>query len=156
MEGQTRDMREVINEASALVELLKERRGQTAVSDFLQQATFVNEQLESLAVDMNRLLETTVTEEELRRFSKGETGIFVRKILGFREKAKLSIVRDKYQQDTEFREYVTRYLNDFDGLLNHLVKLDQESMLRTTFLSADVGKVYMLLSRALGRDMVTG
>jgi len=156
LEGQTRDMREVINEASALVELLKERRGQAAVSDFMQQATFVNEQLESLAVDMNRVLETTITEDELRRFSKGETGIFVRKMLGFREKAKLNIVRDKYQRDAEFREYVTRYLNDFSGLLNHLANLDQESMLRTTFLSADVGKVYMLLSRALGRDMITG
>ena len=84
-----------------------------------------------------------------------ETGVFVRKMLGFREKAKLNIVRDKYQQDSEFRDYVTRYINDFDSLLNHSAKLDQDSMLRTTFLSSDVGKVYMLLSRALGRDMIT-
>ena len=155
MEGQTRDMREVVNEASVLVELLKERRGQAAVTDFMKQATFINERLGSLAVDMNRVLETTITEDELRRFNKGETGVFVRKMLGFREKAKLNIVRDKYQQDSEFRDYVTRYINDFDGLLNHSAKLDQDSMLRTTFLSSDVGKVYMLLSRALGRDMIT-
>ena len=74
----------------------------------------------------------------------------------FREKAKLNIIRDKYQRDTEFRDYVNRYLNDFDDLLESAQRLDQESLLRTTFLASDVGKVYMVLARALGRDIVTG
>jgi hypothetical protein len=156
LESQTQDMREVSNDASALVELLKERRGTAAITDFMQQATVVNERLQSLAVDMNRVLETTISEEDWRRFNKGETGIFVRKMLGFREKAKLNIIRDKYQRDTEFRDYVNRYLNDFDDLLESAQRLDQESLLRTTFLASDVGKVYMVLARALGRDIVTG
>jgi hypothetical protein len=80
----------------------------------------------------------------------------VRKMLGFREKAKLNIVRDKYQRDSEFRDYVTRYLAEFEGLLQQAQELDQESLLRGTFLASDVGKVYMLLARALGRDIVTG
>ena len=120
----------------------------------MQNAKFVNERLESLAVDMNRVLETSISEEEWRRFNKGETSIFVRKMLGFREKTKLNIIRDKYQQDSEFRNYVTRYLNDFNDLLAQLSSLDQASVLRTTFFSSDVGKVYILLSRALGRGVV--
>ncbi|MDD9879123.1 MAG: hypothetical protein OXR84_16960, partial [Magnetovibrio sp.] len=155
LERQTQDMREVSNEAKALIELLKERRGKAAISDFMQQANFVNERLQSLAVDMNRVLETTISEEDWRRFNKGETGIFVRKMLGFREKAKLNIIRDKYQRDTEFRDYVTRYLQDFEGLLETTKHLDQESLLRTTFLASDVGKVYLLMARALGRDVVS-
>ncbi len=156
MERQTQEMRETTNEARTLIETLKERRGKAAMSDFMQQAGYVNERLQSLAVDMNRVLETTISEDDWRRYNKGETGVFVRKMLGFREKVKLNIVRDKYQRDGEFRDYVTRYLGEFDELLGQANNLDQGSLLRGTFLASDVGKVYMLLARALGRDIVTG
>ena len=156
MESQTQEMRETTNEARTLIETLKERRGKAAMSDFMQQAGYVNERLQSLAVDMNRVLETTISEDDWRRYNKGETGVFVRKMLGFREKVKLNIVRDKYQRDGEFRDYVTRYLGEFDVLLSQANNLDQGSLLRGTFLASDVGKVYMLLARALGRDIVTG
>ena len=156
MESQTQEMRETTNEARTLIETLKERRGKAAMSDFMQQAGYVNERLQSLAVDMNRVLETTISEDDWRRYNKGETGVFVRKMLGFREKVKLNIVRDKYQRDGEFRDYVTRYLGEFDELLGQANNLDQGSLLRGTFLASDVGKVYMLLARALGRDIVTG
>jgi len=146
-------MREVISESGALIELLKEQSEQASMSDFMQNAKFVNERLESLAVDMNRVLETSISEEEWRRFNKGETSIFVRKMLGFRERSKLNIVREKYQQDDEFRAYVTRYLTDFNDLLSHVSKLEKASVLRTIFFSSDVGKVYLLLSRALGREV---
>jgi hypothetical protein len=156
MQRQTQEMRDTSNDARVLVEQLKERRGKAALSDFMQQAGFINERLQSIAVDMNRVLETTISEEDWRRYNKGEVGVFVRKMLGFREKAKLNIVRDKYQRDADFREYVTRYLGEFETLLEQANRLDQGSLLKGTFLASDVGKVYMLLARALGRDIVPG
>ena len=47
------------------------------------------------------------------------------------------------------------YLTDFNDLLTQVSSLDQASVLRTIFFSSDVGKVYLLLSRALGREVVT-
>jgi hypothetical protein len=102
---------------------------------------------------MNRVLETTISEDEWRRFNKGEKGIFVRKMLGFREKTRLNAIREKYQQDAEFREYVMRYFLEFETLLEEAKKRDQEGLLKNTFLSSDVGKVYMLVARALGREI---
>ena len=55
--------------------------------------------------------------------------------------------------DSEFRKYVTRYLLEFEVLLKEAKKRDQEGLLKNTFLSSDVGKVYMLLARPLGRDI---
>ena len=136
-----------------LFENLKDRLGKAALSDFMQQARYVNEKLQSLAVDMNRVLETSISEEDWRLYNKGEAGVFVRKMLGFREKAKLNSVREKYQSDSEFRHYVSRYLKDFDELLLQARNLDQGSLLRGIFLASDVGKVYLLLSRALGREI---
>jgi len=152
LERQTSEMREVFNEARALVEALKQRRDEAGYDDFMHQATFISERLQSVAVDMNRVLETTISEDDWKRFNKGERGIFVRKMLGFREKAKIAVIREKYQRDNEFRDYVSRYVQQFEHLLDEAKKRDQSGLLNQTFMSSDVGKVYMLLSRALGRD----
>ena len=153
LENQTSQMRSASNEANALLQALEGRKKEAGLEDFVHQASFITERLQSLAVDMNRVLETQITEDDWQRFTKGEKGIFVRKMLGFREKAKLSSISEKYQQDGEFREYVSRYFKEFEVLLGEAKKRDQEGLLKNTFLTSDVGKVYMVLSRALGRDI---
>ena len=154
MRDRTQEMRETSNETRTLFEHLKDRWDSTVLSDFMQQASYINEKLQSLAVDMNRVLETTISEEDWRLYNKGETGVFVRKLLGFRDKAKLNAVREKYQSDSEFRDYVRRYIKDFDEVLSQATNLQQGSLLRGTFLASDVGKVYIILTRALGREIV--
>jgi hypothetical protein len=42
---------------------------------------------------------------------------------------------------------------EFEILLKEAKKRNQEGLLKNTFLSSDVGKVYMLLARALGQDI---
>ncbi|MBC8159282.1 MAG: hypothetical protein H8E94_08125 [Alphaproteobacteria bacterium] len=140
-------------EASKIIGVLRERSGQIAVDDFLKRATFISERLQSIAVDMNRLMETTISEDDWRRFNRGEKGIFVRKMLGFREKSKLAAIREKHRTDSEFRDYVGRYLNQFETLLSDAKKSDHQGVLSTTFLASDMGKLYMLLARSLDRDI---
>ncbi len=154
LDYQTTEMRQASTEASALLESLKGRQQEAGIQDFIHQSSFISERLQSIAVDMSRVLETQITEDDWRRFNKGETGVFVRKMLGFREKARLGAIRDKYQTDGEFREYVTRYFTEFEVLLEEAKKRDQEGLLKSIFLSSDVGKVYMLLARALGREIL--
>ncbi|MBI2585213.1 MAG: hypothetical protein HYW28_04970, partial [Rhodospirillales bacterium] len=153
LEYQTAEIRQASNEASALLEALKSRKKEAGLEDFVHQSSFIAERLQSIAVDLNRVLETSISEDEWRRFNRGEKNIFVRKMLGFREKARLNAIREKYQQDGQFREYVTRYFSEFETLLEEAKKRDQEGLLKNTFLSSDVGKVYMLLAGALGRDI---
>ena len=149
----TRDMRSLSGEAAELVEELRKRTREEGVDEFLRRAAFISEKLQSLAVDMARVMETTVSEDDWRRFNKGETGIFVRKMLGFKEKSRLATVRRKYQEDGEFREYVNRYINQFDLFLKEARKRDHQGVLATTFLTSDMGKLYMILARTLGRDI---
>ena len=154
LDYQTTEMRKASNEANALLKALEGRMEESDVQDFIHQSSFISERLQSLAVDMSRVLETQITEDDWRRFSRGEKGVFVRKMLGFREKARLGAIRDKYQQDGEFREYVNRYFTEFEVMLGEAKKRDQEGMLKGIFLSSDIGKVYMLLSQAMGRDIL--
>ena len=42
-------------------------------------------------------------------------------------------------------------MNQFESLLAQATDCDPEQVLSATFLTADVGKLYLLLSRSLGR-----
>ena len=152
IDNQTRDMRAAASEAETLLGELRAETHQAGVDDFLRRATFISERLQSLAVDMNRVLETRLSEDDWRRFNRGEKGVFVRKMLGFREKSKLASVKKKYEDDGEFRDYVGRYISQFDAMLADARKRDHDAVLSTTFLSSDMGKVYMLLAWAIGRE----
>ena len=154
LDYQTTEIRKASNEANALLKALEGRTEEAGVQDFIHQSSFISERLQSIAVDMTRVLETQITEDDWRRFTKGEKGVLVRKMLGFREKARLGTIRDKYQEDGEFREYVNRYFTEFEVMLAEAKKRDQEGILKSIFLSSDIGKVYMLLSRALGREIL--
>ena len=123
------------------------------VADYLNDALEQTVRLEKDYLNGVDIADNEVVVFENVRFNKGEKGIFVRKLLGFREKAKLQQVRQTYQEDGTFRDYVTRYLEEFEKLLDEASKRDPNSMLHATFLSSDMGKVYMVLARALDRDM---
>jgi methyl-accepting chemotaxis protein len=150
---QANEMKETTRRAEELLKLLNERRRQVGMDDFLRSATFVTERLQSIAVDLNRLLEISINEDDWRRYNRGEKGLFVRKMLGFRERSRLAAITQKYQDEGDFREYVTRYVSQFEGLIAEAKRRDPEGVLGTTFLSSDIGKVYMLLARAIGRDV---
>ena len=153
LSGQTVELKEASQTAQTLVASLKSQTDKVAMDDFLHRATFILERLQSVAVDMNRVLETNISEDDWARFNRGEKGVFVRKMLGFREKGRLAAIQQKFQEDGEFREYVNRYMTQFAEMLAEARKRDHDGVLSTTFLSSDMGKVYMILSRALGRDV---
>ena len=44
-----------------------------------------------------------------------------------------------------------RYLEKFEGLLTQASRSDPANLLSSAFVTSDVGKVYVLLSRAIGR-----
>ena len=73
---------------------------------------------------------------------------------GFREKARLASIKQRYQNDQEFRNYVSRYMDEFKNFLSEARKRDQQGVLSTIFLSSDMGKLYMVLTQALGRDLL--
>ena len=99
MDHQTKDLKEASGEAASMAETLKARTDEAGAEDFLRRAAFISERLQSLAVDMTRLMEATITEDDWRRFNKGEKGVFVRKLLGFREKSKLAAIKLAYPLD---------------------------------------------------------
>ena len=61
------------------------------------------------------------------------------------------VIHKMYEHDEIFRKLVSRYIDHFEKLLSEAKENDSENLLGSTFLSADVGKLYMLLGRSVGR-----
>lgn len=119
---------------------------------FLRSATFVVDNLNSISVDLNRLLERDIPGGVWRLFYRGDKSAFTRRVLTTRSLGDQKRIRRRFRQDPEFREHATHYLTEFEKLLEQAGKWDYENLLRTTFLTADIGKLYLLLSRAVGRE----
>ena len=118
---------------------------------FLRASKFVIEDLNSTAIDLNRLMDSEKSQKLWSKYSKGDRGIFVRGIISDDERQARTVISTKYEDDDEFRRYVQRYLDHFEKLLSEASESDPDNLLSSTFLSADVGKLYLLLARAVGR-----
>ena len=86
-----------------------------------------------------------------RKFVKGDKGVFVRSMLAMSDRKAEAVIKKRYEEDDKFRKYVSSYLEQFERLLVQASESDPENLLSSTFVTADVGKLYLLLSRAVGR-----
>ena len=148
---QTKELIKASEEAAIQSRAVRESDVMARRELFLRTATIMIEDLNSVAIDINRIIEDDIPEEVWRNYRKGDKGIFARRLL--RKKTNFSIpeIETHYATDERFRNQVTRYLSQFESLLTQASDCDPEQVLSATFLTADVGKLYLLLSRSLGR-----
>jgi hypothetical protein len=86
-----------------------------------------------------------------RGYAKGDKTLFIRALLGGGEKKANAEIKRKYGEDETFRRYVTRYVEEFERLLAQANEADPENLLSSAFVTSDVGRLYVALSRAIGR-----
>jgi hypothetical protein len=97
------------------------------------------------------VLDQSIPDGVWKRFHAGDRGIFTRQLLQMQEKNAGSLIKKKFDDDPSFRDYVLRYLNQFETLLAQARECDQMDVLGATFVTADVGKLHLILSNAVGR-----
>lgn len=120
---------------------------------FLKTARFVIEDLNSTAIDLSRALHNEVPEADWKRYAGGDRAVFTRTLLrGRNSAASVAKVGEKMRHNEEMRRYVIQYVDQFERLLAEAKECDPEQLLHSTFLTADVGKLYLMLCSAIGRE----
>ena len=66
-------------------------------------------------------------------------------------KKEIIAIKEDYEKKPDFRVIVDKYLDDFDALIEAAKNNNRSSTLFALISGADIGKVYYILSRALGR-----
>jgi len=119
---------------------------------FLNTAKFVIESLNSLAIDLTRVLDTREAERTWQEFNKGDSSAFTRRFVQMRDELPIQRLREKYETDNEFRTYAGRYFRQFEELFEHAIANDHNDLLATILTTSDVGKLYTYLAGALGHN----
>jgi hypothetical protein len=109
------------------------------------------ERLDSLSVDIARMIDHDAAVELWDRYKRGERTVFTRRLYTLQGQQTFDEIRRKYRRDAEFKETVDRYIDEFERLLAEAAKDDRDSMVAKTYLTSETGKVYTMLSHASGR-----
>ena len=109
------------------------------------------EDLNASGIDLNRILTDDMPDSIWKRYQKGDRSIFARRLLRGKDRLALPDIKARFEADQRFRIEANRYIKQFETLLDQATDCDPENLLSTTFLTADVGKLYIILSRSLER-----
>ena len=109
------------------------------------------ESLDSLSLDIARMIDHDAAVELWERHKRGERNIFTRRLYTPQGQKTFDEIRRRYRKSNDFRETVDRYIDEFERLLEQVSRDDRGQVLSKTYLTSDTGKVYTLLAHAAAR-----
>jgi hypothetical protein len=107
--------------------------------------------LDSLAVDIARMIDHDVAADLWERYKRGERNVFTRKLYTMQGQQAFDEIRRKYRSDRDFMRTVDRYIAEFERLLEEVSRDDRGQVVARTYLTSETGKVYTMLAHAAGR-----
>jgi hypothetical protein len=107
--------------------------------------------IDSLSVDIARMIDHDAAAELWERYKRGERGAFSRRLYTPQGAKAFDEIRGKYRSDPEFRQTVEHYIHEFERLLDDVSRGDRGPAMARNYLTSDTGKVYTMLAHAAGR-----
>ncbi len=107
--------------------------------------------IDSLSVDIARMIDHEAAAELWERYKRGERGAFTRRLYTQPGQKAFDEIRNKYRSDPEFRQTVEHYIHEFERLLDDVSRGDRGPAVARNYLISDTGKVYTMLAHAAGR-----
>ena len=118
---------------------------------FARRIALLTESLNSAAIDVAKILSNEVTDTSWAAYLKGDRGVFTRRAVRLLDSGEARIIASHYDDDTEFRDHVNRYIHDFESMMRVLLSTRDGNAIGVTLLSSDVGKLYVALAQAIDR-----
>ena len=109
------------------------------------------ESLDSLSVDIARMIDHNAAIELWDRYNRGERNVFSRKLYTAQGQKAFEEIQRKYRADRDFMRTVDRYISEFERLLEEVSRDDRGQAVARTYLTSETGKVYTMLAHAAGR-----
>src|SRR6202030_434625 len=107
--------------------------------------------LESLSLDIGRLMDRNLAAEMWDRYQRGESKAFSKRLYTPAGQKAFDEVARKYRADRNFKQTVDRYITEFERLLDEVARDDRGPQALRNQLTSETGLVYTLLAHAAGR-----
>ena len=123
-----------------------------SIDTFMKSSADIISELETISIDINSIFNKSGDDETLwKKYYEGDHSVFVRYLSKNMTKKEVIAVREDYEKKPDFRVVVDKYLEDFDSLIEAARSNNRASTLLALISGSDIGKVYYILSRALGK-----
>jgi hypothetical protein len=107
--------------------------------------------LESLSLDIGRLMDRSLAAEMWDRYQRGESKAFSKRLYTPAGQKAFDEVARKYRADRSFKQTVDRYITEFERLLDEVARDERGPAVLRGHLTSETGLVYTLLAHAAGR-----
>jgi hypothetical protein len=107
--------------------------------------------LESLSLDITRLMDRNLAAEMWDRYQRGERKAFSKRLYTPAGQKAFDEVGRKYRSDRNFKQAVDRYVTEFERLLDEVARDERGPAVLRGHLTSETGLVYTLLAHAAGR-----
>jgi hypothetical protein len=107
--------------------------------------------LESLSLDIGRLMDRNLAAEMWDRYQRGESKAFTKRLYTPAGQKAFDEVARKYRADRNFKQTVDRYITEFERLLDEVARDERGPAVLHSHLTSETGMVYTMLAHAAGR-----
>jgi hypothetical protein len=107
--------------------------------------------LESLSLDIGRLMDRNLAAEMWDRYQRGESKAFTKRLYTPAGQKAYDEVARKYRADRNFKQTVDRYIAEFERLLDEVARDERGPGILRSHLTSETGLVYTMLAHAAGR-----
>lgn len=121
------------------------------VDTFLKDAGKIINTLESVSVDVNRLLNPKDEEDLWKKFYNGDTQVFIRSIAKNMSNTQIGALRKEFEKNEELRKLVNTYMGEFETLVEKSKSHEHSAALMAVISGADLGRLYYVLAKALNK-----
>lgn len=140
------------NKAQQQIEALEQKYKTTSIDSFMKNSADVISELEALAIDVHGIFNKQGKDKELwQQYYAGDHGVFVRYLSENMTKNEIISIRQDYENKPDFRVVVDKYIDDFNSLIASARQNNRAGTLLALISGSDIGKVYYVLARALGK-----
>ena len=109
------------------------------------------ESLDSLSVDIARMIDHNAAIDLWDRYNRGERNVFNKRLYTMQGQKAFDEISKRYRGDREFKQTVDRYIGEFERLLEEVSRDDRGQVVARSYLTSETGKVYTMLAHAAGR-----
>lgn len=144
-----------VKAAEEQVKAMESTRVDVNLQHFISETSYVIDQLHMAAIDITRLFSPSAEDDLWKRYYKGEQNAFLSYAAKAINRTQLGAVKKMYVENREFRQYVNRYLNECEIFMKAAHTNERGDILSAVFASSDMGRLYAVLARAIGRMETT-
>ena len=120
------------------------------LDSFMKTSSTIISELEAVSIDINAVFEKA-DKDLWKKYYDGDHGAFVRYLAKNMTKKEIVSLQNSYEKKAEFRIIVDKYLEDFNRLIAAARESEYAGILLSVISGSDIGKVYYVLARALGK-----